>query len=152
MSDQPDGTPVESPEEAQLSLRQTAARPRAIALAWGAAGLLFFALGAIGAVLPLIPTTPFMLLAAFCFARSSQRLDAWFRRTKLYRTVLESYVTRRAMTVQAKLKILIPVSTLLLISFIAMDSVPVGRAVVAIIFLGHLIYFGFIVKTEKAGA
>lgn len=41
------------------------------------AGYLALALGAIGVALPLLPTVPFMILAAFCFARSSPRLEAW---------------------------------------------------------------------------
>lgn len=44
---------------------------------WAGFGLLALALGAIGVVLPLLPTVPFMLLAAFCFARSSERLHNW---------------------------------------------------------------------------
>lgn len=116
---------------------------------WGAAGLVSFGLGAIGAVLPLIPTTPFILLAAFCFARSSQKLNAWFRSTKLYKTVFESLLTRKAMTLSAKLKLLIPITVLLGISFALMSNVPIGRAVVAVIFIGHIVYFGFMVKTEK---
>ena len=44
---------------------------------WVSLGLLCVALGAIGAVLPLIPTVPFLLLAAFFFARSSERLHNW---------------------------------------------------------------------------
>lgn len=46
-------------------------------LIWLAAGLICLSLGAIGAVLPLLPTVPFLLLATFCFARSSQRLHDW---------------------------------------------------------------------------
>ena len=44
---------------------------------WSIAGLTFFAIGAIGAVVPILPTVVFMLLAAYCFARGSQRLHGW---------------------------------------------------------------------------
>lgn len=119
---------------------------------WALGGLISFGLGALGAILPLIPTTPFILLAAFCFARSSQKLDAWFHSTKLYKTVFEGLLTRKAMTVSAKVKLLAPITALLAISFILMEAVPVGRAVVAVIFIGHIVYFGFVVKTERPEA
>jgi uncharacterized membrane protein YbaN (DUF454 family) len=45
--------------------------------AWLALGFLFVALGFIGALLPLMPTTIFLILAAGCFARCSPRLEAW---------------------------------------------------------------------------
>lgn len=141
-------------EAARNHTQATAAyeRPRAVSVAWGTAGLVAFALGAVGVVLPFIPTTPFMILAAFCFARSSRRLDAWFRSTKLYHSVLENYVSKRTMTVQAKAKILIPVTILLAIAFAMMGSTMVGRVVVALVWTAHIVYFGFIVKTEKEGA
>lgn len=116
---------------------------------WAVGGFLCFALGMVGVVLPILPTTPFILVAAFCFARSSERLNAWFKSTKLYKQVLEGYVTKRSMTLKAKLTVLVPVTALLAIGFALMGSVPVGRIVLAIVWAGHLIYFGFVVKTDK---
>ncbi|HKL45250.1 MAG TPA: YbaN family protein [Roseovarius sp.] len=44
---------------------------------WAVLGLISVALGMVGAVLPLLPTVPFMLLGAYCFSRSSERLHNW---------------------------------------------------------------------------
>ena len=103
----------------------------------------------VGVVLPILPTTPFILVAAFCFARSSARLNSWFKGTKVYKQVLEGYVTKRSMTLRAKLTILVPVTVLLAIGFALMGRVPVGRLILAAVWIGHIIYFGFIVKTDK---
>ncbi len=116
---------------------------------WAVGGFLCFALGVVGVVLPILPTTPFILVAAFCFARSSTRLNDWFKGTKVYKQVLEGYVTKRSMTLRAKLAILVPVTVLLAIGFALMGRVPVGRIVLAAVWVGHIIYFGFIVKTDK---
>ena len=116
---------------------------------WAAGGFLFFALGMVGAVLPILPTTPFILVAAFCFARSSNRLNSWFKGTKVYKMVLEGYTTKRSMTLRAKLTILVPVTALLAVSFAMMSNVSVGRAIVAAVWVGHIVYFGFVVKTER---
>ncbi len=118
-------------------------------LVWAGFGFVFFGLGAVGVVLPVLPTTPFMLLAAFFFARSSRRLDDWFKSTALYHRVLEGYVKRRSMTVRAKLALLVSVSAVFGISFLLMSKVPVGRAVVAVVWAAHIVYFGFIVKTDR---
>ena len=55
-------------------------------------GCIGVGLGAVGAVVPMLPAFPFLLLAAFCFARSSEKLHTWFVSTKLYRDNLEDYV------------------------------------------------------------
>ena len=116
---------------------------------WAAAGFICFALGMVGVALPILPTTPFILLAAFCFARSSERVNTWFKGTKVYKKVLEGYVTKRSMTVKAKLSILVPVTVLLATGFALMGRVPVGRAVLVVVWICHVIYFGFVVKTDK---
>ena len=61
-------------------------------------GCIGVGIGAIGAVVPLLPSFPFLLLAAFSFAKSSERLHNWFIGTKLYKNNLESYVAGRGMT------------------------------------------------------
>ena len=76
-------------------------------------------------------------------------MNTWFKSTKLYHKVLEGYVTRRRMTVKAKLTILVPVTILLGIGFALMANVPVGRAVVAVVWVAHVVYFGFVVKTDR---
>lgn len=116
---------------------------------WAAGGFLFFGLGLLGVVMPFIPTTPFLLVAAFCFARSSERLNTWFKSTKVYHAVLEDYVARRAMTVRSKAMVLIPVTILLGIGFALMGSAPAARVVLAVVWAAHIIYFGFVVATER---
>ncbi|MBQ8625217.1 MAG: YbaN family protein [Agathobacter sp.] len=112
-------------------------------------GCIGVGLGAIGAVVPLIPAFPFLLMAAFCFAKSSERLHNWFINTKLYKNNLESYVQGRGMTWATKIRIMITVTLLMSIGFIMMFRVPVGQIVLACVWAFHIIYFIFGVKTIK---
>ncbi len=116
-----------------------------------AAGCLGVALGAVGAVLPLLPAFPFLLLAAVCFAKSSERLNSWFINTKLYKNNLESYVKGQGMTRKTKIKIMITVTILMTIGFIMMKSITVGRIILCCVWLFHIFYFSFGVKTFGDG-
>ncbi|MDR0436219.1 MAG: YbaN family protein [Propionibacteriaceae bacterium] len=78
-------------------------------------GFVFFGLGAVGAFVPVLPTTPFLLAAAGCFAKGSPRFNSWFLNTGLYRRHLAGFVRERAMTLRQKLAICVPVSVMLLI-------------------------------------
>lgn len=115
------------------------------------AGCLGVALGAVGAVLPLLPAFPFLLLAAVCFAKSSERLNSWFINTKLYKNNLESYVKGQGMTRKTKIKIMITVTILMTIGFIMMKSITVGRIILCCVWLFHIFYFSFGVKTFRDG-
>lgn len=105
--------------------------------------------GAAGAVLALLPAFPFLMLAAFCFARSSEKLDNWFRNTKLYKNNLESFVKGQGMTWKTKIRIMILVTILMSVGFIMMDQVPIGRIVLGLVWLFHIVYFTFGVKNYK---
>lgn len=66
------------------------------------AGFLFVALAALGAVLPVLPTTPFLLLAAACFARSSPRFYDWLLRNKLFGPLIREWRATRSIPLRAK--------------------------------------------------
>lgn len=112
-------------------------------------GCIGVGLGAIGAVLPFLPAFPFLLLAAFCFAKSSKKLNNWFINTKLYKNNLETYVKGQGMTWKTKIRIMITVTILMGFGFIMMSNVPVGRIVLSCVWVFHIIYFIFFVKTYK---
>ena len=112
-------------------------------------GCIGVGLGAVGAVVPLLPAFPFLLLAAFCFARSSERLNNWFTHTKLYKNNLETYVKGRGMTWNTKIRIMITVTLLMSIGFVMMGlkGIVVGCIVLAGVWVFHILYFVFGVKT-----
>ena len=114
-------------------------------------GLLSLALGILGALLPILPTVPFVLLAAFCFARGSQRLDAWLRTTRIYREVMLLMRNgRRGMTNAQKLRIMLPVTTLMGISFLLTDH-PHARIAIGVMWALHVIFFVFRIPSVKRG-
>lgn len=112
-------------------------------------GCLSLGLGAVGAVLPILPTVPFLMLAAFCFAKSSEKLHNWFVATKLYKKNLESFVQGKGMTMKTKIRIMVTVTILMSIGFIMMHAVPVGRIILGFVWLFHVLYFIFGIKTLK---
>lgn len=116
---------------------------------WMALGMVSLVLGVIGIVLPILPTTPLLLLTAFCFAKSSERLHTWFLSTKLYQKHLDSFVKDRSMTVKTKVSIMTTVTILMGIGYWFMDEVPVARAILAVVWIFHVWYFVFRIKTVE---
>jgi uncharacterized membrane protein YbaN (DUF454 family) len=114
-------------------------------------GCIGVGLGAVGAVLPLLPAFPFLLLAAVCFAKSSERLDRWFRGTKLYKNDLESFVNGQGMTKRTKIKVMITVTLLMAVGFAVMFAreVYIPCMILGGVWLFHIIYFAFVVKTHR---
>ena len=110
-------------------------------------GLVSLGLGALGAAMPVIPTVPFLMLAAFCFARSSEKLHHWFVGTRLYKDNLADFAAGKGMTRKTKIRIMVTVTILMSIGFVMMQAVPVGRIVLGCVWLFHIVYFLFCIKT-----
>lgn len=65
-------------------------------------GWLLFGLGCVGVFVPVLPTTPLMLLALWCFARSSQRFHDWLYTHRVFGPPLQQYREHRVIPVVAK--------------------------------------------------
>ena len=83
-------------------------------------GCICLALGTVDVVLPILPTVPFYLATAFCFANSSERLHNWFVNTGLYKKHLQSYVEKRGMLLKTKISIITTVTLLMGFGFFMM--------------------------------
>lgn len=118
-------------------------------LLWMILGFITLALGTIGTALPMLPTVPFFMVSAFSFGKSSERLHTWFKSTKLYKDNLEDFVTKKAMTRKAKCRIMMTVTLLMCIGLVTMGlkGIMTGCIVLSIIWVFHVVYFWFGVKT-----
>ncbi|MDU4960288.1 MAG: YbaN family protein [Sporomusaceae bacterium] len=110
-------------------------------------GFLFLGLGAVGAVLPLLPTVPFLLLASACFSKGSDRFYGWFTATSLYQNHLKDFEQNRTMPLKSKLYILSFSTTMLLIPLFTTAN---RWAHIAIILLLIVKYYIFAVKIKTA--
>ncbi len=70
---------------------------------WLGLGWFFVGLGALGVVTPVLPTTPFLLLASFFFLRSSPRHHAWLRRSRLFGPLLSDWERHRGIRRRVKI-------------------------------------------------
>ena len=103
-------------------------------------GIISLILGIIGIFLPLLPTTPLLLLTSFCFLKGSDRLNEKFMQTKIYQKHVKKFKEQGGMTLKAKLTLTIPVSLLLLFMFITIDS-PIMKTVIVVMWLAKVIVF-----------
>jgi len=112
-------------------------------------GLICMLLGLIGVILPILPTTPFLLLASVCFVKGSERFDRWFKSTNLYKKHLESFVQNRQMTLKQKWTILLTADAMLCFPFFILDSLPMKLFIIALV-VGKYYYFMYRIETLPA--
>lgn len=110
-------------------------------------GFICVGLGVTGVIMPVLPTTPFFLAAAFLFAKSSERFHKWFMRTGLYKRYIEQAVKNKSMDKAAKRNMLI---TLSIVFALGIAFSPFFAKII-IIFVAalHFYYFLFRIKTVQ---
>jgi uncharacterized membrane protein YbaN (DUF454 family) len=116
-------------------------------------GCIGLILSVIGAIVPILPAFPFVVLTAFAFGKSSERLHDWFLETNLYKNNFKSLVKGRSMTIQAKIKVIASITISLSIGAFMVGRissiwlVAILRIILGLVWLGHFIYFVFRVET-----
>ena len=116
------------------------------------AGLLSLFVGAIGVLIPLLPTTPFLLLSAACFFRSSDRLYQWLMNHRLFGRYIRNYQEHRAMTRVSKIVILIILwATISYTAFVALPilALQIVLLTIAVGVSFHIITLKTIPKDES---
>ena len=98
-------------------------------------GTLFVVLGAIGAVLPIVPTTPFLLLAAACYARSSDELYQRLLHSEPFGPIIREYRDQHTIPNQAKLIGILMIMCSFGLSIVFFLDLLMARAVMALIAL-----------------
>lgn len=111
-------------------------------------GFLFLGIGIVGIYLPLLPATPFLLLATACFAKGSEKFHKWFTSTKIYKNNIEPIKDNKGLTMKKKIKILAMITFFIAISFYFV-KISHARICLIVVLIFHYIYFFFKVKTVK---
>lgn len=110
-------------------------------------GIIAVALGILGIFLPLLPTTPFLLLASACFARGSDRLHRWLLGNKLFGAYLRDFEQGKGIPRKAKITALALLWVSLAYSMFQFPSMLLG-ALLAIVGVGVTTYLLLFVPTR----
>ena len=109
-------------------------------------GMLMMVIGGIGIIVPILPTTPFLLVALYCFTRSFKSVQDWFIGTNIYKNYIHEFVETRTMTLKRKITLLTIASTMLFITFLMSHNMYVRITIIVLIIVKYC-YFIFRIKT-----
>lgn len=113
---------------------------RGLSLLYVLLGWICLLLGAIGVFLPLIPTTPFVLLAAFCFSRGSQSMHNWLLENKTFGPAIKEWETSRIIRPRAKWLSTIMMSLAIAYAVVFKQIGLIPKAVMLVVLLIILIF------------
>ncbi len=113
-------------------------------------GSISLGIGVVGVVLPILPYFPFLLFTAFCYSKSSEKLDRWFKSSSLYKKNLHAFMVTRKMTKKVKIKVMIMITVLIGIGCVTMYFAGVSYwvlLILVVVWLFHMLLFTFKIKT-----
>ncbi|WP_175987542.1 YbaN family protein [Bacillus sp. Marseille-Q1617] len=109
-------------------------------------GLISLAFGLAGTVLPVLPGGPFYLFAAYCFAKSSKRIEDWFKSLTIYEKYVVGFLQKKGMTLREKIRINVTADFFILISVVLVDILFVRILLIGLALYKHY-YFIKKIKT-----
>jgi uncharacterized membrane protein YbaN (DUF454 family) len=113
-----------------------------------AAGTLSLAIGIVGIFVPILPTTPFLLLAAGCYLRSSQRFYNWLMGNRFFGNYIRNYIEGRGIPLKVKLFTIILLWVTISIS-IWLVAKPLVTVILLIVAVGVTLHIIFIRAKQK---
>ena len=112
-------------------------------------GFTSLGIGVVGVVLPILPTTPFLLLTGFLFAKSSDKYRDWFESTKVYKKYLKDFSENRSMTFRHKWTLLVLTDLMMIVSLVSINILSLRVFIVLLIAAKHLYFKKFVQVKEK---
>ncbi|ANQ87629.1 YbaN family protein [Staphylococcus pseudintermedius] len=113
-------------------------------------GGIFTLLGFAGAVLPLLPTTPFLLVAVLCFAKSSDRFHDWLIQTKVYQAYVEDFRKYRGYTMKKKIQLLISLYIVVGFSIWMVDVTMIRLGLLVMVVIQTVVLFTWVKTLPKS--
>ncbi|HAR6085989.1 TPA: DUF454 domain-containing protein [Staphylococcus pseudintermedius] len=113
-------------------------------------GGIFTLLGFAGAVLPLLPTTPFLLVAVLCFAKSSDRFHDWLIQTKVYQAYVEDFRKHRGYTMKKKIQLLISLYIVVGFSIWMVDVSMIRLGLLVMVVIQTVVLFTWVKTLPKS--
>jgi uncharacterized protein len=113
-------------------------------------GTIFLGLGAVGIVLPLLPTTPFLLLSAACYIQGSERMHRWLLNNKLFGSYIKNYREGKGMSARGKIFTLSLLWITILYSAFFIVNSAIIQAVLLVVYIGVTVHLVRISTYRKA--
>ncbi|MDQ7227129.1 YbaN family protein [Staphylococcus haemolyticus] len=114
-----------------------------------ALGIVFTVIAFTWAVLPLLPTTPFLILAAICFTNSSRKFKIWLESTQIYKNYVENLKKYKGYTMKEKIRILISLYIVVGFSIFMISNLYIRIGLMIMVVIQTIVLFTF-VKTLPA--